>query len=364
MADVPAKQVDTSGVYGEDGPAPLGEAPVSGSDALTTGGNAETSVDNTTPPPAATQPDTSGTNSTNTPANYTPTSTLVSGYLDTTYFGAPVHNADPAYETPPATPGGSYADTTRTDHLGTGPAPGIDAGMVMSGYTDTAYFGAPDTTVNTVTESTTLSNAGTQLANSGVLSGAPVTVVDVTATNAALVEGTDYTLTYEGEGGGVTLTITRVGTSVTSADGDTITVTYTYGDQAYWGSNLPDVRPDAPTIGTVTGLDRAVEVTWTPPATHTDIIGYVVEGDTYGTEYAGANATSAIIGNLVPDQTYHFRVSAWNARGRGPASAWSADVHPVNYDEVPTGSLDPKNTGNPIYKPDGTIVSGTGLDIP
>jgi hypothetical protein len=70
-------------------------------------------------------------------------------------------------------------------------------------------------------------------------------------------------------------------------------------------------------------------------------------------------------------QGYRFRVAAGNRIGLGPFSAYSSYVVPLNYNEpqpghegsitVGTGSLDPANTINPVYRPDGTVKSGTGL---
>lgn len=76
-------------------------------------------------------------------------------------------------------------------------------------------------------------------------------------------------------------------------------------------------------------------------------------------------------GSTPYSQGYRFRVAAGNRAGLGPFSAFSAYVVPLNYSEaqpghegstgVGTGALDPANTINPIYRPDGTVKAGTGL---
>jgi hypothetical protein len=68
---------------------------------------------------------------------------------------------------------------------------------------------------------------------------------------------------------------------------------------------------------------------------------------------------------------YQLAVAAGNRAGLGPFSTWSDYVYPLNYNapqpgaqgspNTGTGSLDPRNSINPIYKPDGTVKAGTGL---
>lgn len=181
----------------------------------------------------------------------------------------------------------------------------------------------------------------------------------------ALALTTDYTATFTGGMGERRASILRVGGG-SAVDGDQITVTYQAGDQAYWGTRTSDDAPPAPTIGTAVAGDRKVTVVWTNPALAAtdDIDGYVIQSDTGGTRYVPGGLTRFEFEQVVPAQAYRFRVAAFNERGLGEFSAWSNAVTPLNYDQVPTGGLDPKNTGNPIYNVDGTIVAGTGLDIP
>lgn len=180
--------------------------------------------------------------------------------------------------------------------------------------------------------------------------------------NATLVLTTDYTLAYTGGMSTRTFTITRVNTAA-STNGDIAAVTYQIGDASYWGSHDPVQIPPAPTIGTAVAGDRKVKVAWTAPTltVSDDVDGYLVQSDTGGTRYAPGGTISIFFENVVPGQSYKFRVAAFNEAGLGPFSALSNAVTPLNYDEVPTGSLDPKNTVNPIYNADGTIVAGSNL---
>ncbi len=185
-------------------------------------------------------------------------------------------------------------------------------------------------------------------------------------TPVALVLTTDYLVTFTGGSAQRTFTLLRAGASSAVANGDTVGITYQVGDSAYWGTHDPIAAPPAPIIGTAVAGDRKAKVVWTLPALSAtdDIDGYLIQTDTGGTRYVPGGNLNFWFETLVPGQAYKFRVAAFNEKGIGEFSALSNAVVPLNYDEVPTGSLDPKNTGNPIYNADGTIVAGTGLDIP
>lgn len=179
--------------------------------------------------------------------------------------------------------------------------------------------------------------------------------------NSALTVTTDYTLAYTGEGANTALKVTRVN-SANSTNGDTVAVTYTYGDITYFESNPPASVPGAPTIGSVTAGNKKVTVTWSAPSGNVDINYYIVQCvPGYGQMYVPANKLSADFTQVVPANPYKFQVAAVNSAGSSTWSALSAAATPLNTDAVPTGSLDPVNTVNPIYNPDGTIKSGTGL---
>lgn len=364
MASTDANQVDTSGVVGNPGAADDGTAdqvhdlsnpPKPGeqetANAGAGGGGAVPA------PPAQNQPDTEGLYGANLPSNYHPTDTSLHGTTDTTLPG--VANADPAYRAPSLQPGAGQVDTTWTDRLGSGPAPTTDSGQEITGTTETGYFGAPagSVTVQTDTGLTINAASSTALTHPGVVPGS-ISVQDTTASKA-LVLGTDYTVSFSGSGADNTASIRRVGTSTNSADGDSVTVTYSTGDAAYFEGNLPANRPSAPTGVTATGHRGYVTVAWAAPTAGEIINGYRVENDADGVYFAPANATSFDFTQLTWEQPYKFRVAAQNARGVGPYSAWTAAATATTPNAAWAG-LDPKNTVNPIYNPDGTIKPGTG----
>ena len=117
---------------------------------------------------------------------------------------------------------------------------------------------------------------------------------------------------------------------------------------------------------TVTTGPRSVTVSWSAvadPHATAPVLGYVVLGSTGGTTFVGEDVTRATVTNLDPGQTYKFRVAARNKNGVGPYGALSGSVRPYNPD-VPDvlkpGGLDSYSAQNPIYKPDGTVLAGSG----
>lgn len=124
-------------------------------------------------------------------------------------------------------------------------------------------------------------------------------------------------------------------------------------------ANVP-VAPSAPTL---VAKDRAIQVTWVAvanPASDAKVLAYEVQSDTGGTFRADANAVAVLFTQVMPGVSTKFRVRASNVNGDGPWSPFSASgAVALNRDEVPSGSLDPKNTVNPIYRGDGTIVQGS-----
>jgi hypothetical protein len=141
--------------------------------------------------------------------------------------------------------------------------------------------------------------------------------------------GYDYTVTQIGTGPWTQYQIALVAGSQNAAAGDTIIVEYWYG-----------ADPSSVTAVFTQGIPANQAVIYKPDGT---------------TPYT---------------QGYRFRVAAGNRLGLGPFSAYSAYVVPLNYNAPQPGhegstqtelSRDPANTINPIYNPDGTIKSGTGL---
>lgn len=130
-------------------------------------------------------------------------------------------------------------------------------------------------------------------------------------------------------------------------------------------SALVPVAP-AGTPAVVTG-PRQVTVTWAgvaDPHATAPVLGYVILGSTGGTVFVGDNQLSAVVTNLDPGQTYQFRVAARNKNGVGPYGTLSAAIRAYNpdaADAIKPGGLDSYSAQNPIYKPDGTVLTGSGV---
>lgn len=125
------------------------------------------------------------------------------------------------------------------------------------------------------------------------------------------------------------------------------------------GNTSIPLKPAAPTA---TSGDRYILVSWTavPNPSDAPVLQYVVESDTGGHFYAGADKTSVRFENVTGGQAYKFRVRAGNRNGSGPYSEWSAiAVKSTNEDLIRPGSLTSDNVSNPIYRQDGTIVPGS-----
>ncbi|MEU9405595.1 fibronectin type III domain-containing protein [Streptomyces sp. NPDC048281] len=121
--------------------------------------------------------------------------------------------------------------------------------------------------------------------------------------------------------------------------------------------------PAAPNAPTAVAGDRYIQVSWTPvadPGADAKVTQYVVESDTGGHFYAGANATTLRFENVTGGQGYKFRVRAGNKNGDGPFSPFSASaVVASNEDEIRPTSLAADNAANPIYNQDGSIKPGS-----
>lgn len=126
------------------------------------------------------------------------------------------------------------------------------------------------------------------------------------------------------------------------------------------GSSAVPVAPAAPTASSG---DRFVQVSWAAvadPADDAPVLQYVVESDSGGHVYAGADDTSVHFEHVTGGFAQKFRVRAGNRNGTGPYSPWSAAaVAPTNEDEVAVTQLAADNAVNPIYRQDGTIVPGS-----
>jgi hypothetical protein len=120
--------------------------------------------------------------------------------------------------------------------------------------------------------------------------------------------------------------------------------------------------PLQPAPPTAVAGDRYITVSWAavPDLTGAPVTQYVIESDTGGHVYAGRDKTSVKFENVKGGQPYKFRVRAANINGTGPFSPFSASaVVANNEDEIRPSGLSARNTGDPIYRQDGTIVPGS-----
>jgi hypothetical protein len=173
-----------------------------------------------------------------------------------------------------------------------------------------------------------ITSAAQSVLTSGEIAGGEADPLQ--ADGQVLEYGYDYTVTVTGTGPWTRYQIAFVASSVNAKVGDSFTVDYWYG-----------ADPSSVSAVFTQGLVPNTAVIYKPDGT---------------TPYS---------------QGYRFRVAAGNQLGLGPLSAWSSYVVPLNYNEtqpgsegsinVGTGSLDPANSINPVYRPDGTVKSGTGL---
>ena len=140
-----------------------------------------------------------------------------------------------------------------------------------------------------------------------------------TETVTGLTNGTAYTFTVAA--------INSVGEGSQSAASNSVT---------------PATVPGAPTIGTVTGGNDSVTVTWTAPASNggEPITGYVVTPYIGGTAQTAttfnSTATTETVTGLTNGTSYTFKVAAINSVGTGAQSAASSAVTPATLPGAPT----------------------------
>lgn len=260
-----------------------------------------------------------------------------------------------------------------------------------------------------------LTSSAYTIPSSGYIS--PGTMGDpLQADSQVLIYGVDYTVTQSGQGPYATYQVQRVANSVNSANGDTIVVSYSYStwgassltnaaDSVTWSSGSATLShtgvltPAASLIvwdSTVSrslayGTDYTVSQTGTGP-----VATYVITRVNPGSAGTGASDSltvyyqyGTVLGSVFtqgmyenypviykPNGTtsgftgYRFSVSAGNRAGLSAPSAFSDYAVPLNFNAPQPGSqgttttltgLDPANTINPVYRPDGTVRAGTGL---
>jgi hypothetical protein len=241
----------------------------------------------------------------------------------------------------------------------------------------------------------------------------------VQAGGTVMILGYDYTVTATGAGPSLSYSVQRVASSVNSLNGDTITVGYWYNPLGLTPlTSVADVVTAAASVATLTnkaiatppsglivydvtiskalayGLDYTVTSTGLGPAN-----GMTVNLITTGP--AGAGPTNqlrvyysygivpfalfrqGLVPNAVPIVTpaggtrlggqFQLSIAAGNRAGLGPFSGWSDYAAPLNYSApqpgaqgtttAGTGTLDPRNSINPVYRADGTVKAGTGLGV-
>lgn len=238
-------------------------------------------------------PDTEAVYGGDLPENFVPTDTSYTGVLDTTTAGGsnlvpPMYTSPPGYRAPSAGVAASTKDTTLTDILGNqvNSAPLPTDSSYAATQIDTGYIGAPaaPTSLSAQTDAFNAAAVATPyyLTQSGLVPSS-IVVTDTTA-SVTLVLGTDYTVTTAGNGPTLDAYLTlTAGTNFTA--GDNVTAAYNWGDPTYWDSNPPASVPAAPTMNSVTAVNRGVEVAWSAPATDVYIQYYLIQSSDLGTMY-------------------------------------------------------------------------------
>jgi hypothetical protein len=238
-------------------------------------------------------PDSEGVYGGDLPENFTPSTNYESGTLDTTYAGGgdlvpSMYSSPNGYRAPSAGVAAANKDTTLTDILGNqvNDTPVFADASYAAAVIDTSYIGAPakPTPLLTQTDAFAAAQAGSPqyLSQSGIV---PSTIVVTdTSTSATLVLTTDYTVTTAGNGPTLAAYITPAsGTNFTS--GNNISVAYSYGDATYWDSNPPASVPGAPTMNSVTAVNRGAKVSWSAPSTDVYVQYYLLQASDLGTMY-------------------------------------------------------------------------------
>lgn len=234
-----------------------------------------------------------------------------------------------------------------------------------------------------------------------------------------LIYNYDYTVTQVANGPWTTYQIQRLTTSVNSALGDTIAVGYWWNTMgAVPLSSIADTVIAASSVATLSKADVAIPlrnlivydttiskalaygadftaaytgegpvqtvkislITAGPAgagaADHLTV--YYLYGQVLSTVFTQGLRTNDVpiykpSGAAYPNTGYQFSVAAGNRAGLGPFSNWSDFAAPLNFNAPQPGSqgsitsgpgyIDPANSVNPIYLPNGTVKAGTGLGM-
>ena len=295
--------------------------------------------------------------------------------------------------TPATVPGAPTIGTATSENASASvswTAPASNGGAAITGYVVTPYIGGAAQTATTFNSSATtetvsgltngtaytfkvaaINSAGTSAQSAASNSVTPATVPSAPTIGTATSGNTKATVTWTApaSNGGAAITAyivtpyiggeaqtaqqfnstatTETVTGLTNGTAYTFTVaalnSVGEGSQSAASNSVtPATVPGAPTIGTVTGGNDSVTVTWTAPASNggEPITGYVV------TPYIGgiaqtattfnSTATTETVTGLTNGTSYTFKVAATNSVGTGAQSAASSAVTPATLPGAPT----------------------------
>ncbi|WP_397412767.1 fibronectin type III domain-containing protein, partial [Polaromonas sp.] len=199
----------------------------------------------------------------------------------------------------------------------------------------------------TVTWTAPANNGGTIITGYTITSSSGnVTTVDGslrTATINELTNGTSYTFTV--------VAINAIGISLPSSPSNSV---------------IPNIKPNAPTIETVTAGNVEATVTWAAPVSNggTTIIGYTVTSNSGNLITVDGSLRIATVTGLTNGTSYTFTVVATNAAGDSLASSPSNSVIPNIKPNAPTietvtvGNVQATVTWTAPTNNGGTIITG------
>ena len=253
-------------------------------------------------------PDTEAVYGGGQPASFVPASTSYTGVLDTVAGAGSnvvpaMYSSPNGYRAPSAGVAAGTKDTTLTDILGNqvNDSPVFTGAAYAAQQVDTGYIGSPaaPTALAVQTDTFAADQAGSPdyLSQTGIVPG--TIAVTNTSTSTTMVLGTDYTVTTAGNGPTAVAYITPV-VAAHFANGNNVSVTYSYGDSTYWDSNPPASVPGAPTVNSVTAVNRGVKVAWSAPSSNVYVQYYLIESSDRGTMYVPYTGQPVSYGQTSP----------------------------------------------------------------
>lgn len=274
------------------------------------------------------------------------------------------YSSPPGYRAPSSGVAAGSKDTTLTDILGSqlNASPLSTDAFYAASNVDTSYSGAPAQPTSLLSQTDTV--AGAQAATSYYLSQQGLIPSSIVVTNttqsATMVAGTDYTLTVAGNGATTAAYITPI-VAAHFAAGNNISIAYSYGDPTYWDSNVPATVPGAPTINSVTAVNRGASINFSPPAGQTPVDYYMVRSiPDLGTQYVPATGQPVFDGQPSPSGGAVAGEPAYQADTLTLlAAALAAPAAPVGTGNTGSGST--LAGGN--YKVINTYVNGNGETV-